>query len=158
MFHLSASLKGEAADVIRSFSHSKGSYQEAWSAVKKRYDNPREIVFAHIRKFDNLANIHDNAADLRKVVDHVNELRRTLQVHYVLVDSWDVFLVYHILKKLDQETRQQWLLTQSTSLPKLYDLLDFLEKRSTALTNFAKVKGNSTSSSSSCSSLIIMRS
>ena len=152
MFHLSASLKGEASDVIRSYSHSQGSYAEAWAAVKQRYDNPREIVFAHIRKFDTLSNIHDNATDLRKIVDHVNELRRSLEVHYVLVDSWDVFLVYHVLKKLETETRQQWLLTQGTALPKLNDLLGFLEKRATALTNFSKVKGGHQSSSSSKSS------
>src|SRR5207237_2334295 len=127
------SLTGETNSIVSSFSTSSASFAAAWALVKKRYSNEREIVFAHIRKFDDLKAQNESALGLRKVTDSLNELTRSLNALNVPIQHWDIILIYHALKKIDQETRKEWLLTQSSSLPVLQDFTDYLEKRASAL-------------------------
>jgi len=149
MVYLKTALKGEAKSIVHSFPSTSDSYTEAWGLVEQRFSNKREIVFSHLRKFHNLKQQSDSATGLRKVCDSVNECIRSLTNLEIDVITWDVIFVFWCLNKLDDETKKQWLLTQDSELPTIHELLEFLEKRATAL---VESKSNSKAQSRSSTS------
>jgi len=138
MIHLRDALKGEAATIIKNTPATDAGYKEAWKKVEARYSNKREIVFAHLRKFHELKHQPDTSKGLRKLCDTVNECTRSLRLLQVEIGTWDAIMVFLSLTKLDEETKRQWLLLQDNELPKLVDLLEYLEKRATALAESPK--------------------
>jgi hypothetical protein len=47
----------------------------------------------------------------------------------------EIIFIYFVRKKLDPESRRQWSLDQKNALPKMTELIDWLENRALALTN-----------------------
>jgi hypothetical protein len=145
MVYLKSSLLGEAASIISSFQATEQHYKEAWESVINRYDNKKEIVFSHLKKFDDFKPLRDESSTgLHSLADNINELVRSLKVLGELVDAWDTILIYYSVKKLDPETRKQWSLDQAeeTDLPELKEFVTFIESRARALAD-----SNSSSSS-----------
>ena len=149
MVYLKSSLKDEAKSIVSSFPSTEKSYVEAWKLVETRFSNQREIVFAHLRKFYILKKQTDTAIGLRKVCDTVNECIRSLTCLGIDVSTWHVILVFWALTKLEEETKKQWLLVQGNELPNITELLQFLEKRATALVETIKTRATSNQSSAS---------
>jgi len=146
--YLKASLKGEAALVVQSFQLTDANYTEAWSLLKARFNNTHEVINAHIRKLDMFkALTNETAPALRTLLDTTNECVRSLKVLKVPVDTWDLILIYLVVKKLPAETAKQWALKKS-DLPTLKDLLDFLETRARGLASVPASQTQSTSSKS----------
>lgn len=141
MVYLKEALKGDAATIIANSPSTAAGYDEAWKKVEARYSNKREIVFSHLRKFHQLKIQPDSSVGLRKLCDTVNGCVRSLTLLQIQVDKWDVIMVFLSLTKLEEETKKQWLLTQGNELPKLSELLEYLEKRATALTESPKSTG-----------------
>jgi len=135
MVYLKEALKGDAATIVANTPSTAAGYEEAWKKVEARYSNQREIVFSHLRKFYKLQRQQDTSTGLRKLCDTVNECVRSLYQLQIEVDKWDVILVFLALHKVDEETKKQWLLTQGNQLPILSELLEYLEKRATALSD-----------------------
>ena len=132
--HLKSCLTGEAASIVSSFQATDGNYKEARALVLKRFDQKREIVFAHIRKFDEFKPLREESSSgLRSLSDCINECVRSLKVQEVPVQHWDLIMVYHSLKKLDRESRKQWSLDQDEDLPTLDEFIKFVESRAHAL-------------------------
>jgi len=151
MVHLKSALTGEAKTIVSNCPSTTDSYLEAWKSVTDRYSNKREIVFAHLRKLWRLKTQPDTSTGLRKLCDTFNECTRSLKLLKIEVDKWDVMLVFIALEKLEDESKQQWLLTQKDELPKLSDLLEFMEKRATALVDTSKSASKKSNSSSTSS-------
>jgi hypothetical protein len=82
---------------------------------------------------------------LRKVTDTINELVRSLTSFSVPVDEWDIILVFMAMRKLDVETKEEWLLNQGNNLPVLQEFIDFLESRARALADALPNKKSSKS-------------
>lgn len=72
-FHyLRSSLKDKAAEVIKSIETTTDNYEEAWAAVKERFDNKRWIVQRHIRSiFEAPAITKENHTTLRELLDTI---------------------------------------------------------------------------------------
>jgi len=72
-FHyLKSSLKGEAAEVIKSLEISSSNYKEAWQILKRRYDNKRLIIRKHIKVLFELQSVtKENYMDLRHLTDGI---------------------------------------------------------------------------------------
>ncbi|XP_049308645.1 uncharacterized protein LOC125777602 [Bactrocera dorsalis] len=113
-----------------------GGYHEVWSELKRRYDNPRLLAETHVQIFLDLPNNPPEASNtLRSIVDCVRNSFRALAVMDIPVHHWDAIAVPVLLPKLPTTTRNEWGMSlTSVSIPKLEDLLLFLERRANNIT------------------------
>ena len=135
LLYLKDALVGEAGDVLRCTSTTDENYAEAWAAVVKRFKNVREIAKAHLDRMADMPSVMGPLSQsLRKMVDVTNECIRSLKALGLPTEHWDVIIAHSILRKVDQETKQQWEMKfLDDSFPVLNDLLEFLDRRSKAL-------------------------
>jgi hypothetical protein len=79
--YLKASLKDQASTLLSSLQITDDNYAEAWEILTKRYENKREIVRAHLKRFFNQPNVTTETSEsIRKVLDTTNEVMRSLKV------------------------------------------------------------------------------
>jgi len=126
LIHLKTYLTGDASSIISAFTVTDDNYKEAWKCVRKRYSNKREIIFSHLRKFDEIRNLTcESASGLRSISDGLNECVRSLKVLKVPVQHWDLIFIFLTLKKLDGDSRREWLLEQKDDdeIPTLEDFI-----------------------------------
>jgi len=133
--YLKGQLKGEASRLIQSMLITDANYQIAWDQLTSRYQNDREILFAILRNLDNMPVSHPNShSSVRHVIDTSRECVRSLEVLNLPVDQWDAILLFFVVKKLDQTSRQLWEQgLKDSSIPPLSSLFEFLEQRARAL-------------------------
>nr|CAI5838924.1 unnamed protein product [Callosobruchus analis] len=131
-FHyLRLSLKGSAADVIKSLSISSENYQIAWQLLEERYENKQYIVNNHIKAiFELPIALKESHSNLRQILDGIQKHLRALDVLNLPVNQWDALLIYLITSKLDNTTLREWSLrTKSNELPTMTDFIQFLKDR-----------------------------
>ncbi|XP_053968482.1 uncharacterized protein LOC128869907 [Anastrepha ludens] len=119
-----------------------GGYEELWTALKNRYDNPKQLAEIHVARFLNMkSQTEDTSRALLGVVDVVNESLRALAVMKLPVDKWDALTFPIVVSKLSTRTQREWCMNCSpTELSTLNELLAFLEKRAHSLsTEFCQV-------------------
>lgn len=118
-----------------------GGYEEVWKALKKRYDNPKQLADIHIAQLVNLNRATQESADqLLAIVDSVRATMRALQVMKQPVEHWDAIVVYLVHEKLPPITREAWGMTTTTDIPALEVLLTFLETRAHSIGNVIPVE------------------
>jgi len=127
--YLKSCVRGEAANLIQSFSVTDQNYREAWGLLTDRFDNKRELIQALIRRFTSQPIIRqESASALQKLLDVTNECLRSLKVMGRSVDDWDDLIVFLIVDKLDPDSRREWAISQKgTNPPTFKQLNDFLE-------------------------------
>ncbi|XP_036320613.1 uncharacterized protein LOC118735102 [Rhagoletis pomonella] len=113
-----------------------GGYEEVWKALKDRYDSPRQLADIHVAQFIGLDPITaESTSALLSVVDTVRESLRALAVMKIPVDQWYALAVPIVVSKLPARTQQAWGMSRTTQdIPRLDDLLAFVEKRAHSLT------------------------
>lgn len=132
--YLKASLKGDARNLINSFSLSNVNYKEAWELLCERYDNKKIIIMSHIHSLLHVQCVGDERHGLRRLLDTWLEKLRALKALGEDTDSWDSILVCLVSEKLDPETRKQWELeTPTRDMPSFGQLQQFLSRRCMAL-------------------------
>lgn len=133
--HLMKALKGDAAQVVAGFLPTDDNYEAAWKTLKDRYDNSRLIVSSHLNIFLGMESLQkETNSGLRRMIDITNETTRSLGAMKRPVEHWDDILVHILVSKLPKATIIHWEMEQKgTSLPKLIDLLQFLEGRARGL-------------------------
>ncbi|XP_044741105.1 uncharacterized protein LOC123302298 [Chrysoperla carnea] len=110
--YLKSLLKGEALSIISSISVTEEGYDLAYNLLINEYENSLLIINSHIKSLLELP---------------------TLKSLKVPVDNWDLILIYIIVQKLDNISRQEWeLQLDRKNIPKLNNLLEFLEHRAKA--------------------------
>ena len=131
-FHfLRNSLISEAASVIASLNASEEGYLIAWDLLKRRYDQPRQMIHAHIQSLIEFPEIsYESPSLLMNLAEnmrvHVNALKALNQV----AKYKDAFLIYLITKKFDKFIRRAWERTlENNKMPSLQELFDFLDKQ-----------------------------
>ena len=131
-FHfLKNSLVSEAASVIASLNASEEGYLIAWDLLKRRYDQPRQIIHAHIQSLIEFPEIsYESPSLLMQLAEnmrvHVNALKALNQP----AKYKDAFLIYLITKKFDKIPRRAWERTlENNEMPSLQELFDFLDKQ-----------------------------
>lgn len=136
---LAKSITDDAASCVGPLiNRDKAEYDRAWAALINRYDNEYQLVIAHVNAILNLkAATKDSAKDLRAIVDTINQQLRLLQRYNFQIDAWDPIVVVTILRKLDAETLKEWEKAETRrKMPKLDQLLAFIERRIVSLTNW----------------------
>lgn len=107
-----------------------GGYEEVWKALKERFDN-RSSLRKYMARFLNLkAATEETSRALLAIVDTVHESLRALRVMEIPVNQWDALAVPIVVSKLPHATKRDWCMKcNSNEIPKLDDLMKYLERR-----------------------------
>ena len=127
---------GSAKNAIESLSRSGEQYEEAVSCLKDRYDKPRLIHQAHVRKIVEIPSLKDgNGKELRRLHDTAQQHLRALKALGHEPD--EAFITSMIELKLDGQTMFEWQRhsQDSTDVPPYQELLDFINLRAQASEN-----------------------
>ena len=127
---------GSAKNAIEGLSRSGEQYEEAVSRLKDRYDKPRLIHQAHVRKIVEIPSLKDgNGKELRRLHDTAQQHLRALKALGHEPD--EAFITSMIELKLDGQTMFEWQRhsQDSTDVPPYQKLLDFIKLRAQASEN-----------------------
>lgn len=129
-------LKGSAERVLGTWQPTEANYVPAWERVNEVYNDEYQIVQAHLLALHNMPRMHKASNDgLRSLIDTTNEVVRQLGTLRVPVDQWDQMLVFMLVQRLDEQTAESWEMQRDTThLPTLKEMLEFLEKRARVMT------------------------
>lgn len=143
-FYLKSCLKGDAANVLSSLEVCEANYDVAWDILCNRYQNKRAIIQTHMKAFFELNLIQkDSHVSMRNLIDSSTQHLRALESLGVPVQSWDVFVIYHLSSRLDPVTRKEWetfSLTLPTDTPSVSEFTSFLNKHCQVLENIGSIR------------------
>lgn len=124
--YLKNCLQSEALSLVSNLDISAANYEHAWNLLIKRYKNKRSMIEIEILHLIDLS-----SKDIKTLHDRIVEVCHNLKALDVNIDTWDEILVPLVLKKLDQDTILAFedTLADSKVMPKLIELLNFMEKR-----------------------------
>lgn len=128
-FHLLLqSLKGQASSIVSFLPLSDGAFDEAWTLLKKKYENKKDIGFQLVKKVMDLP-FCSTPKQLELLVDTTREVIRGLSIIGFQQDESTAVWIYPILdSKTDTETRFAWEQTlKGDKLSPLENYLDFLQ-------------------------------
>ncbi|CAK1603670.1 unnamed protein product [Parnassius mnemosyne] len=134
LHYLKSNLKGDAEVLLRQFAITGENYAEAWSALKRRYDNKRYIANCIFKKFFSQKPLPFESANLLKqLLDTSVECINSLKNLGLPTSHWDAIVNFVIVSKLDTVTHKQWeesIGKNSTEdLPSFDHLKGFLETK-----------------------------
>ena len=135
LFYLKGLLTGEAKRLLTYITITDANYEEARDILKNRYQNLKAIVREHIAAIVNAPNVNkQETGSLRNLAQTIDEHRRALEALGQNTAEMDIFIVYHVVEKMDHESRRQWELEHpGTDILKYDDLNKFLTTRCRAL-------------------------
>ncbi|XP_060879186.1 uncharacterized protein LOC132951391 [Metopolophium dirhodum] len=141
-FYLRESLSGEALSSIKCLETTSSNYTVAWQSLITRYNNKRVLVQAHVKAIYDLETVGgDSAKKLRQFTDALNGHMRALEALGQEPTNWGPLLIHVILIKLDKTTLKEWeSRAHGTEVPKLLELITFLESRYKILESIETVK------------------
>lgn len=135
-FHyLLTMLKGTAKDVLYGFIvNNQRDFDLVWETLCKRFENKPQLVKSQLDRFFEVSPMRENSAtSLRKVVDTTRGMCRALQLLEVDPSQLgDVFINYHLMNLLDEESRIFWNQERKGTLMSTEKLIEFLESRARA--------------------------
>ena len=124
---------GTAKSVIEGLFRSREHYTEAIACLKSRYDKPRLIHQAHVRKIVEIPNMKDGSRkELRRLHDTALQHLRALRA--MGHDPAGSFITSMLEMKLDVNTMFEWQKESQSAedIPPYVDLLDFINLRAQA--------------------------
>jgi len=140
--YLKSTVKGEAFNLIKSFSITSANYAPACKVLQDRYENHREIINSILKRLlSQQPLVKESASGLQTLLDTTNECIRALAVLKRPVSHWDDILVYMVVERMDAEARRQWALSLKGTAPPTYsELAEFISQHVRGL--FAAKSGN----------------
>lgn len=128
-----ASREGEGKGLVSSYAITEVNYKQVWDTLIEHYDKPKFAVSALVQEFCDQPVIKvPNLANLRKLVSTSDEVMRQLKAMGEQYESRDPWLIYLILKKLDDGLRSQWAqYIVEIDSPTFSDMLKFLNETKT---------------------------
>ena len=145
MQFLKTHLRGDALKLIQHLNISDANYGTAWDTLNGRYNNQRILINNCLENLIGQQNVqHESAAEIKRLHDTTQENLYAIQNMGIDVSSWDAIITFIIHKKLDRDSARYYEQSLQTprDIPKISDLLDFLEKRfqSLEVTGTTKIK------------------
>ncbi|XP_076301820.1 uncharacterized protein LOC143219898 [Lasioglossum baleicum] len=142
LHYLTSSITGRALECIENIPITEDNFTVAWTALMKRYQNPRRLINAHLQSlFDLPALSHESAADLQRLRDRVCVITASLKnLGRKPEDLWNDILVHLVSQKLDTSSRKAWKLKISDDVaPPPFELLsNFVDSRVRGLEEFSE--------------------
>lgn len=125
--YLRGCLKDSALEVVSSLEYSEESYAIAWQLLCEHYNNPKVLVYNHLRALININNVPTNANSLRNLADNISKHMRTLKSLNISTENWDVLIIFLLSSKLEAQMQRKWEeKCNSRELPILQEFKSFL--------------------------------
>uniref|UniRef100_A0A1B0DFT0 Uncharacterized protein n=1 Tax=Phlebotomus papatasi TaxID=29031 RepID=A0A1B0DFT0_PHLPP len=126
--YLMTYVKDNAKKLIHTLSITDNNYSVAWDILREQYDHKFTVIHCHVDQFFKLSivpsptlaaitELYVGASSVLNSLDTLNESGR---------DPW---VIYLLLSKLDQESKQLWSQEASTTMPTCEEFMAFLSKR-----------------------------
>ncbi|XP_035212317.1 uncharacterized protein LOC118186340 [Stegodyphus dumicola] len=134
--YLKSALKGDAFRIIQTIAITDNNYKLAWSLLEERYSNPREQVYAHLKRFMSIPVIqNESASAILNLIDVTSEVVRSLECLEQKLDGVSSAIFAFILsQKLDQNTKLWWERNlKKEKIPNITELLEFLKDHARTL-------------------------
>ncbi|GFV27169.1 uncharacterized protein TNCV_2123851 [Trichonephila clavipes] len=134
--YLFASVKGNAAKLIRGFAIKKENLKNCWELLCERYENKNQLANCQINKlFSIRTNKANSAKQLFEILDNCNESVRNLTVLGLEINQLsELIIINHCTSKLHEEIAHRWELTlKSDTYPTLQAFRMFIESEARAL-------------------------
>lgn len=132
---LNTFVKGEAFDLISHLLVTEENYQIAWDKLCARYNKQQHIANSYIKQFLNVPNVTSiNNKTLRHFTDLADEMLRGLDALGNEFQTRDPWLIFILLSKLDDDTKQKWAdISSENNNNTIVQFIDFLNKRCNAI-------------------------
>ncbi|XP_076287410.1 uncharacterized protein LOC143212450 [Lasioglossum baleicum] len=131
-FHyLTASLSGEAAQLIQRVPISGSNFHRAWELLQHRYENRKLLVDSQFDQLFSLKEIRSHTAgEITRILNCMCNVSSTLNSLDIPVDDSSVWMVQYVVRTLDDHTLKHWerSIGSRTDPPTLSEFLEFLEK------------------------------
>ena len=109
LHYLRSCVQSPAEQLIRGLPLTRDSLQSSWDLLTSRYENKRLIMQSHLDNLFSLAHASSkSAASLTKLISTVSEANKALHSLGMTEYMWDCFLVHHVSRFLDRDTREAW--------------------------------------------------
>lgn len=151
LHYLKNSVSGDAKNLIQNYDIVDANYLSAWKKLKLRFDNQRVLVSSHLKTLFNQPSAQKESANqLRQLIDTSTNCLDGLKTLRVPTENWDPLVIHIITEKMASTSHSLWesTLTSNNDLPKLDDLLQFLENRFRALEAIANKPAHHSADSS----------
>lgn len=134
----SVKIPSNQANILDSFTFNASNYEDAWTAVKRRYNDARKIIDFHLSSlFSTKRMVNGSSTELRKLIDSFTSNLSSLKQQGYVVDDCDdlanVLLVHLVTHRLDDDTLRDWRKFHQEDTATLCQLLDFLEAQQRSL-------------------------
>lgn len=137
--YLKISLTGSIASILRNTTLSAENFQRSWDALKSFYENKRLLVHAALSSLLFLKRMtKECAGELEELYTQVMQIYRTLESLQRPVSTWDDFLIFVVVQRIDSESVKAWeqQLGSSREPPTWQQFCEFLVSRLLSLQAF----------------------
>ncbi|CAH2100797.1 unnamed protein product [Euphydryas editha] len=119
----SASLTGEAEQLLQNFCLSDANYQDAWQKLVDRFDNQRVIVNNIFNRLLNQKKMTtESTQGIKDLLDTTTQCLDSIKNIGIGVSNWDAIIAHITVRKIDSESHKLW----EQSLKNSTDILTFL--------------------------------
>lgn len=133
LHYLKSHLSGEAEGLLRHIPITSSNYATCWTKLENRYNNKKYLANCIIKRLMSQKNIvTESSSAVKELLDTSNECLHALRNLGIMVEHWDIIVIYVLSLKLDTESRKQWeikISDCSDDLPTMNQFQAFLEQR-----------------------------
>ncbi|GFU10365.1 DUF1758 domain-containing protein [Trichonephila clavipes] len=141
--YLQASIRGDAAKLIRGFAITVDNLKKCWDILCSRYENKRQLALSQINKLFSIKISRANTSkSLLKIIDICNEVIRNLKTLDLETNSLtELIIINFLISKVDACISQRWELSlKNNKIPTLEEFRVFIEREARGLNELKFVK------------------
>ncbi|GFX73511.1 putative bel15-i ag [Trichonephila clavipes] len=138
-----ASIRGDAAKLIRGFAITVDNLKNCWDILCSRYENKRQLALSQINKlFSIKISIANTSKLLLEIIDICNEVIRNLKTLDLETNSLtELIIINFLISKVDACISQRWELSlENNKIPTLEEFRVFIEREALGLNELKFVK------------------
>ncbi|GFV91655.1 integrase catalytic domain-containing protein [Trichonephila clavipes] len=141
--YLQASVRGDAAKLIRGFAITVDNLKNCWDILCSRYENKRQLALSQINKLFSIKISRANTSKLLlEIIDICNEVIRNLKTLDLETNSLtELIIINFLISKVDACISQRWELSlENNKIPTLEEFRVFIEREARGLNELKFVK------------------
>ncbi|GFV14344.1 integrase catalytic domain-containing protein [Trichonephila clavipes] len=143
--YLQASVRGDAAKLIRGFAITVDNLKNCWDILCSRYENKRQLALSQINKLFSIKISRANTSKLLlEIIDICNEVIRNLKTLDLETNSLtELIIINFLISKVDACISQRWELSlENNKIPTLEEFRVFIEREARGLNELKFVKSD----------------